>query len=239
VIGSRRWPAAPLLGALLLVVGTSACGPGGDAPATASLDAAGSAVGGEESTAAAGAEGDGEGERSAARTVAVETEPVRPVIEIPTEWPSEIEELYGRYWLYWQAFAAAHGPPGADSTYGPLRELSSPVNWTSLEDQLRSFAADGLVLELPEDSITEHLLRIPNASVLAGDEGDEVILQDCWIDDFVRRTVDGDVVAEAHEAKLMNVVMKVIDGEWRVHGVSRATPESDGYQQCVELIDQR
>jgi hypothetical protein len=94
------------------------------------------------------------------------------------------------------------------------------------------------MLELPENSRTEHLLRVPNASVLGGDEGDEVILQDCWIDDFRQRTVDGEVVAEAAEAKLMNVVMKIIDGEWRVHGVSRATPETDGFQQSAELIDQ-
>jgi hypothetical protein len=162
--------------------------------------------------------------------------PVRPVVDIPDEWPSEIEALYGRYWLYWEAFAAAHGPPEADPTYAPLAALSTPANWTSLQGQLSSFADDGLVLELPPGSISEHLLRLPDAAVLTGDEGEEVVLQDCWIDDFVQRTVDGDVVAEANEAKLMNVVMRVVDGEWRVDGVTRASAASDGIEQCAALI---
>lgn len=161
---------------------------------------------------------------------------VRPVVEIPDEWPSEIEALYGRYWLYWEAFAAAHGPPEADPTYAPLEALSTPTNWTSLEGQLASFADDGLVLELPPGSISEHLLRLPDAAILTGAEGEEVVLQDCWIDDFIQRTVDGDVVSEASEAKLMNVVMRVVDGEWRVDGVTRASDASDGIEQCAGLI---
>jgi hypothetical protein len=163
-------------------------------------------------------------------------EPIRPVVEIPAEWPSEIEAVYGRYWLYWEAFAAAHGPPTADPTYRPLRELSTPANWSSLEVQLRSFADDGLVLELPDGSISEHLIRLPGAAVLTGAEGEEVVLQDCWIDDFVQRTVDGAVVDQAREARLMNVVMRVVEGEWRVDGVTRATEESDGIEQCAQLI---
>ncbi len=163
-------------------------------------------------------------------------EPVRPVVEIPAEWPSEIEAVYGRYWLYWDAFAAAHAPPGADPDFAPLRELSTEANWASLQEQLGAFAADGLVLELPEPSITEHLLRLPDAALLEGTEGEEIILQDCWVDDFVQRTVDGTVVSEAREAKLMNVVMKVVGGEWRVDGVTRASPDSDGVEQCAELI---
>ncbi len=163
-------------------------------------------------------------------------EPVRPIVEIPDDWPSEIEAVFGRYWLYWDAFAAAFGPPAADPTFAALEELSTPTNWASLQEQLRAFAADGLVLELPEPSITEHLLRLPDATVLEGTEGEEVVLQDCWIDDFVQRTVDGTAVAEARQATLMNVVMRVVGGEWRVDGVTRASPESDGVEQCAELI---
>ncbi|MGB5756444.1 MAG: hypothetical protein WBM50_05975 [Acidimicrobiales bacterium] len=164
------------------------------------------------------------------------TVPVRPEVRIPDGWDSDVEEVYGRYWLYWEAFAAAHAPPNADPSFEPLRELSTPDNWRSLQADIRSFAEDGLVLVLPENSITEHLIRIPNASVLAKDEGADVVLQDCWIDDFVQQTVDGRVVAETKEARLMNVTMKVTDGEWRVDGVARATPESDGYEQCVALV---
>ena len=161
---------------------------------------------------------------------------VRPVVDIPSEWDSAIEAVYGRYWLYWEAFAAAHGPPHADPDYGPLRELSTDKNWSSLQRQLQDFADDGLLLALPEPSATEHMIRIPNTSVLTEEEGAEVILQDCWIDDFVQQTVDGVVVAEGKEAKLMNVVMTVVDGEWRVDGVSLATTESDGYEQCETLV---
>jgi hypothetical protein len=161
---------------------------------------------------------------------------IRPVVEIPAEWDSAIEAVYGRYWLYWEAFAAAHGPPHADPDYGPLRELSTDKNWSSLQRQLQAFADDGLLLALPEPSATEHMIRIPNTSVLTQEEGAEVILQDCWIDDFVQQTVDGVVVDEGKEAKLMNVVMTVVDGEWRVDGVSRATIESDGYEQCETLV---
>ena len=67
-------------------------------------------------------------------------------------------------------------------------------NWRSLQQQLSEFAADGLVLVVPERSVTEHLIRIPNATLLTKEEGAEVIIQDCWIDDFVQQTVDGEVV---------------------------------------------
>ncbi len=182
------------------------------------------------------ASSDGNGEAVATPEVEAAEEAVRPVVEIPADWPSEIEAVYGRYWLYWEAFAAAHAPPGADPTFAPLRELSTEANWRSLEDQLQAFAGDGLVLELPQPSITEHLLRLPDTALLEGSEGEEIVLQDCWVDDFVQRTIDGTVVSEAREAKLMNVVMKVVGGEWRVDGVTRASPDSDGVEQCAELI---
>lgn len=159
----------------------------------------------------------------------------RPVVEIPDSYPSAIEAVYGRYWLYWEAYAAAHGPPNADPTYEPLRRLATPRNWASLQEELREFSEDGIVLSLPRKSVTEHLIRLPNASVLTGEEGEEVVLQDCWIDDFAQRTLDGRVLVATKEAKLMNVTMKVVDGEWRVDGVTRATAESDGFTECLEL----
>lgn len=164
-------------------------------------------------------------------------EPQRPIVEIPASWPSEIEAVYGRYWLYWDAFAAAHGPPSADPTYEPLRTLSTSGNWASLQEQLTGFADDGLVLDRPPGSRANHLLRMPDTAVLTGDEGEEIVFQDCWIDDFVQRTVDGTEVSRADEARLMNVVMRVIDGAWRVDGVSQASPGSEGVEQCAELID--
>lgn len=187
---------------------------------------------------AAGAGRDGGADDSELLNVPGETIPVRPEVVIPTDWDSAVEEVYGRYWLYWDAFAAAHAPPNADPTFQPLRELSTEENWASLQAQLTAFAGDGLVLVLPENSRTEHLIRIPNATVLTKEEGAEVVLQDCWIDDFVQQTVDGQVLLQTEEAKLMNVTMRVVDGQWRVDGVARATAESDGFEQCVTLVSQ-
>lgn len=160
----------------------------------------------------------------------------RPVVEIPTEWDSEADEVFGRYWLYWEAFAAAYGPPQVDPNYEPLRVLSTDENWASLQDQMQRFVDDEVVLVLPEVSITDHMIRIPNPSVMADEEGSEVVLQDCWIDDFVQQTLDGEVVEQTREAKLMNVTMQVVGGEWRVAGVTEATPESDGYELCQEQL---
>lgn len=177
------------------------------------------------------ADGSGRSPDTEERTVVT-----RPTVEIPTEWDTPIEEVFGRYWLYWEAFAAAYGPPHVDPGYAQLRELSTDANWASLQEQLDEFVTDEVVLVLPEPSITEHMIRIPNAAVLTGDEGAEVILQDCWIDDFRQQNLDGAVLVETREAKLMNVSMKVVGGAWRVDGVTEATPESDGYEQCEELL---
>ncbi len=223
---ARWW--TPLSIGLTLALLTGCSGSTGSGDGNATDLAAGEA-------AASAADRSG-GDDEAALEVPGSTAPVRPEVSIPANWDSDVEELYGRYWLYWEAFAAAHAPPNADPSFEPLRELSTPANWRTLQADLRSFADDGLVLVLPDDSITEHLIRLPNASVLAKDEGADVVLQDCWLDDFVQQTVDGQVVAEARQARLMNVTMRVVEGEWRVDGVTRATPESDGYEQCVALV---
>ncbi len=190
---------------------------------------------------AVAADGTGSGESAGAEADAVPettttTIPVRPVVSIPESWPSDVDELFGRYWLYWEAFAAAHAPPYADPSFEQLRQLSTEENWRSLQEQLSGFAEDGLVLVLPPGSVTEHLIRLPNAEVLDKSEGVEVLIQDCWIDDFVQQTVDGAVVEVTKEAKLMNVSLKVVDGQWRVDGVARASSESDGYEQCEALL---
>ena len=119
-----------------------------------------------------------------------------------------------------------------------MRQLSTEGNWASLKTQLEGFAADGLILERPPVSQTDHYLRLPTASLLVGDEGDQVVIQDCWFDDLVQRTVDGVIVDQQAEVKLMTAVMVVDDGLWRVAGVARATPESDGFDQCRDVAQQ-
>jgi hypothetical protein len=226
--GSTAQPLRGVLVSLVLLASTAAavgCG--------AEADASGS--GPEPSGVALEAGGETVDIGSMAVRGTTTTVPVRPVVEIPDSWDSSADELFGRYWLYWDAFAAAHAPPHADPSFEPLRSLSTETNWESLQAQLRGFAEDGLVLALPPDSVTEHLVRLPNAAVFDKVDGAEVLLQDCWIDDFIQQTLDGTVVTATTEAKLMNVVMKVVEGQWRVDGVARATPDSDGYDQCQAL----
>ena len=160
----------------------------------------------------------------------------RPDVAVPDSWPSEIEALYGRYWLYWEAFGVAFGPPHADPDHQVLEGLSTERNWRSLQQQLNGFRSDRLVLVLPDQSVTSHLLRLPEATVLDDVDGTEVVLQDCWVDDFVQQTEDGIVVAETRESKLMNVTMKRERGVWRVDGVTRATADSDGFDQCARMV---
>ncbi len=230
-IAPRRVALVAVLGSL----GLFAAGCAGGSESSLLSDPAGA-----DEMAATPRAGDGsaDGVDGDAKELLVESEAVfvRPIVEIPDEYPSAIEAVYGRYWLYWDAFAAAHGLPYADPSYGPLEELSTAENWESLQGQLRTFADEGLVLTLPEPSATEHMIRIPNTSILDEEEGAEVILQDCWIDDFVQQTVDGRVIVEQKEAKLMNVTMRVVDGEWRVDGVSRATAASDGDRECETIV---
>ncbi|MGI9596070.1 MAG: hypothetical protein ACR2QK_07920 [Acidimicrobiales bacterium] len=236
--GQHRGPVVTALMAMTMTAAMAVAGSGcavvaggGEPDQIGAVATADAAVGGGESV-------DDDGRADEVLEVPGDTIPTRPEVVIPTNWDSAIEEVYGRYWLYWEAFAAAHALPNADPSFEPLRSLSTDENWESLNEQLSAFADDGLVLVLPENSITEHLVRLPNSSVLTGDEGDEVVLQDCWVDDFVQQTVDGHVLVEAKEAKLMNVVMKVVKGQWRVDGVARATAESDGFEQCQSLISQ-
>lgn len=223
--GPSIGPVLVLMVAVTAVVGLSGCSPvsGDDGSPVAAIPPPVETGGGDGGTAVVG---------DLAPTTTV---PVRPEVVIPSSWDSEIEAVFGRYWLYWEAFAAAHALPGADPSFGPLQELSTEENWDSLQEQLRGFAADGLVLTLPDRTVTEHLIRLPNTAVVAGEEGEEVVIQDCWINDFVQQTLTGDVVEAASEAKLMNVTMIKSDGQWRVAGVTRAAPDTDGYDQCLAL----
>lgn len=217
-----------LMACLTLTLALAGCGvPPSDSTAAVPPPVA-AAVGG-------GSDGNDGGSPTLEVEAAAEAGPVRPTINIPAAWDSQVEALFGRYWLYWDAFAAAYGLPFADPDFGPLRELSTPENWASLQAQLHGFNQDGLVLVLPNRSVTEHLIRLPDTTVLDPTEGSDVILQDCWIDDFIQRTITGEVVTAGVEATLMNVTMRMLDGQWRVAGVTRAEPDADGYTQCQEL----
>ncbi len=230
---------SPLVAAMAMAMAACSSDPGPAGESTAAGESAAAATdtdsgdGNEEETAIPSGLLLSDDEEAVAANRRLISASVRPDVEIPTTWPSDIEELYGRYWLYWEAFAAAFGPPAVDPEFGPLEELSSPANWESLREQLAGFESDQVVLVLPEPSASEHLLHLAGAAVLDKAEGDEVVIQDCWIDDFVQVTTDGEVIGEADTATLMNVSMKVVDGEWRVNGISQSSAETEGYDQCA------
>lgn len=161
----------------------------------------------------------------------------KPILEIPTEWDSELDEIFGRYLLYWDALAIAFGPPEADFDYPPLEELAEPEALDDLEQQLRESRDSGQVL-VETDTATDHIPRLPNPSVLSKTEGNEVVIQDCFIDGRVLKTVGGEVIDDQVVAKLMNVKMEVLGGEWRVGAVREASPESDGYEECRDYGEQ-
>jgi len=68
----------------------------------------------------------------------------RPELEIPTEWDSDLDEIYGRYLLYWEALYGAIGPPFAEPEYPPLLDLidagiTSQIRGSSLRTSARCY----------------------------------------------------------------------------------------------------
>jgi hypothetical protein len=159
----------------------------------------------------------------------------KPLLEIPTSWESDLDEIFGRYLLYWDAVLIASGPPEADPNYPPLVELADPALYEEVAAQIQASKEAGEIIYDPENSQTDHGLRLPNPAVLTKTEGNEVVLQDCFINGWVLQTTDGQVLDDSVVAKLKNVKMKVIDGDWRVFGVRDAAPGSSGYQECTDF----
>lgn len=238
--GVRRGCAAVLACALL----AAACGsssddglpPLGDDPESSDASSEVEVAEADDETAA------GSDETTSSTEQPVVTAPLdasgKPVIEIPTEWDSELDEIFGRYQLYRTALDVALGPPEADPGYLPLKDLMEEVAWEELSGQIQDFRDRGLVLVFPEESLTDHVVRLPNPSVLTKTEGNEVVIQDCWVDDGIVETLEGEVQESYFESSLRNVTMKVIDGEWRTLSVVTASEESSGYQECRDLIDE-
>ncbi len=160
----------------------------------------------------------------------------KPDLEIPTEWDSELDEIFGRYLLYWDAFVIAMGPPEADPNYEPLIGLMEAEALADLREQIDETRLAGEIIVDPEDSKTAHGDRLPNPSTLTQSEGNEAVIQDCYVDALVVQALDGTVLNDAVAADLLNVKMKVIDGEWRVFAVRDAAPESSGYEECRDQL---
>ena len=162
----------------------------------------------------------------------------RPELEIQTEWESDLDEIFGRYLMYWEALYNALGPPRADPNYQPLLELlGTDVAVEDVQAQVQGFQDRNEVVIRTENSLDDHGLRLPNPSVLEKTEGNLVVIQDCWIRDDVTRFLDGKPSDEAFSTVLWNVTMVVDDGEWKYLGAAEADERSDGYQECQDLFD--
>ncbi|MGI9614343.1 MAG: hypothetical protein ACR2QO_15640, partial [Acidimicrobiales bacterium] len=170
-------------------------------------------------------------------TPAVTTADGKPVLEIPTEWESDLDEIFGRYLLYWEAEQIALGPPKADPDYPPLRSLLSHEVLAEVVERIESYRDFDVVSVVPPQSIDRHFVRLPNPSVLAKDEGREVIIQDCYVQDTEQRDLDGNVTEAVRKSVLFNVFMRVNGGEWRVASVTPASEQSSGYRECTDYLE--
>ena len=166
-----------------------------------------------------------------------ETSDTKPDLEIPTEWESDLDEIFGRYLLYWDVYKVAIGPPRADPQYPLLAEMLTEEAFVDIAATIQEYRDFDVVSVVPEGSINEHILRLPNPSLLAKAEGAEVVIQDCWVQDTEQRSIDGELVEAAFQSVLFNVTMRVVDGEWRVAASTRASEESSGYQECTDYIE--
>jgi hypothetical protein len=156
---------------------------------------------------------------------------------IPTEWDSDLDEIFGRYLLFWEAEAIALGPPEADPDYPPLEGLLGEQAYSEVVERAQSYRDNQLVLVVPEGSIGDHIVRLPNPAPLAKEEDREVVIQDCWIQDDEQHSLDGEVAQETKRSILFNVRMRVIEAEWRVAAITPASDESSGYRECTDYID--
>ncbi|MGH1491521.1 MAG: hypothetical protein ACRBK7_19330 [Acidimicrobiales bacterium] len=177
---------------------------------------------------------------STTETTVVETafaDMERPELEVQTEWETDLDEIFGRYLMYWEALYNAGGPPEADPDYQPLLDLLDPGVVSSVLSQVQGLAEADSVIFRPEGSLDDHGLRLPNPSVLEKTEGNRVVIQDCWIRDDVIEHLDGSDRTEYFMTVLWNVDMIVVDGEWKYFAAVEADDRSDGYQECQDLFD--
>lgn len=159
----------------------------------------------------------------------------KPLLEIPDEWDDDWAEIEGRYLLYTQAFLVAASPPAADPDYPQLEELVTASAFDDVNASLQRMADEPVVLVAPDDRPTEHVVWLPNPSVLSKEEGNEVVLQDCYINGLLALDLDGEVIQDEPQVYLQNLTMKVEGGEWRLFSIRRADPGSGGQQECLDV----
>ncbi|MEM7325132.1 MAG: hypothetical protein AAF531_18730 [Actinomycetota bacterium] len=157
---------------------------------------------------------------------------VRPELD-PDNWTSDLDEIFGRYLLYWQALDEAYARPEADPDNKDLADLVGAEALVDVRADIdQGYLQGGLVLVIADDSLEEHVLRLPRPTSLTKTEGNEVIIQDCWIADRTKETLDGEIIETWSFPTVFNVTMQVIDSEWRVFASVTAEDGSDGWDEC-------
>ncbi len=215
---------------VVLAVLASACSSGGDVQALEPIESSTT----EATTTSTEAETTTTEVTTATSEVAAEV--ARPELD-PANWQTESDEIFGRYLLYWQAIDEAYGPPKADPDLPALDELARPEALAEIRENIQAFQDFGELIVVPEDSVEDHILWIPDVVPLDKTEGNEVVIQDCWLQDNVRQTEAGEVLEETFKNQLLNVTMQVIDGEWRLFASVTASDESTGWDECNQLFE--
>jgi hypothetical protein len=177
-------------------------------------------------------------------TVTTETPDVtRPSIEVPTSWGNDRDEIFGRYLLYFEAFDAALGPPSADPddlvTRSVLEDVLKPDAFADAVATIESFQERDIVVVRDEESIDEHILRIPKVQPLGKQEGRKVLIQDCWIRDYDTYTPEGSFIESFGSFRLFNATMEVAGGKWQILANVEQGPDDVGYDWCEEVASQK
>ncbi len=161
----------------------------------------------------------------------------REQLEIPAEWDSELDEIYGRYLLYRQAFNIAAGPPVIDPDYGPLQELSAGEQAELDREFLEARAAEGVVYLQPENSIGRAEIRPPQGpQVFSKTEGNEFVFSICGVNDDIVQTIDGEVLNDQVQSFFQDIELTVVDGEWRVTGRATRGELREGEEACENFL---
>jgi hypothetical protein len=163
-------------------------------------------------------------------------EVTRPPIEVPTSWDNNRDEIFGRYLLYFEAFDVALGPPFADPddpiSRPVLEDVLIPEMLADVVATIDSFQEDDVVVVRADDSIDEHILRLPKVQSLGKEEGHKVLIQDCWIQDYMTQTSEGSYLESIKNLRLFNATMEVVDGKWKVRSNIPQEPGDVGYDWC-------
>jgi hypothetical protein len=167
----------------------------------------------------------------------------RPSIEVPTSWDNDRDEIFGRYLLFWDALYASLGPPYADPddphTRPILEDVLTPEMLGETLEDLQRFQDESRVVVRADDSIEEHVLRVPKVQSLSKDEGHRVLIQDCWIVDFDWYGTDGTFIESDEGFQLFNATLKVVGGEWQLLVNLEQEPDDVGYDWCQAVASDK